>query len=329
MPYVGVAIQSIKEHVNPDRFYDIYILHTDLKEESQILLEGMTADHVRVSCIDVSEKIKGIPFYDKDHYSLAMWYRLFIPDLFYGYDKVLYLDTDIVAESDVAELFDTDLKECWLGACRSWTTELYEYAENTLNLVGETYFNSGVLLLNIPKLRENDLTAKCLKLVNPDKKYMYPDQDILNIVCQNQVHFLPGFYNCGWYHLNRETAPWYDKWYTQVYKKAKILHYSSDKKPWNNPKKRLADRWWMYARLSPFYETVLWENLPKSHSSAVSQSGVIVLNKKPLMAEKEKFYSDMKQFVKGSFKCLFSFGKKKKKCQAELGKLLTDMLKKV
>ena len=315
VPYAMVTLYSILEHTCSDKFYDIYILHTDLQKKSQMLLKGLTGNNVCVSCLNVSKKLKGINLYNQGRYPQVMWYRLFIPKLFGKYKKVLYLDTDLVVESDVADLFDTDLKNAWLGGCCSWG--LQKYAKDVLNLRGITYFNSGVLLFNIPQWRKNHLMEKCLKLINPKEKYKYPDQDILNLVCGRHTFILPTSWNCVWYNFDMKAEPWFSDWYRESFKNARIIHYATTKMPWELPQKKLADRWWKYAKI-----------LLKASQKTSEMILPIAITKTQMMAQKEKNYCEMVKFIQGTLKGLFCFGKKREKHQAELGKLLIDMCKK-
>mgnify|MGYP002511525354 CR=1 FL=1 len=64
---------------------------------------------------DTIEKIKA-KFHLRDYYSIETYYRFFIPNMFPQYDKVLYLDCDIAVLGDIAELYNTDISDCLLGA---------------------------------------------------------------------------------------------------------------------------------------------------------------------------------------------------------------------
>ena len=97
--------------------------------------------------------------------------RLFL-DLLDVPEKMIYLDADVMCLSDVAEYFDIDISEHELAA--------------TLDVVGHRFFpkqycNSGVLLLNIPRIRETGLFEKARKKVKT-RWMLMPDQSAINML---------------------------------------------------------------------------------------------------------------------------------------------------
>jgi lipopolysaccharide biosynthesis glycosyltransferase len=106
----------------------------------------------------------------KSGYTPYAFLRLFLDELDNIPDKLVYLDVDTMCTGDVAELYNTDI-------------ENYEYAA-TLDYLGchwinRRYCNSGVLLLNIKKIKETGLFKKCRNMVKKRKMIM-PDQSALN-----------------------------------------------------------------------------------------------------------------------------------------------------
>lgn len=91
--------------------------------------------------------------------------RFNIIDIFPNYDKVLYLDDDILINGDLSELFETDLKNTYAVVVRSIDAELFidwRKSHENDNLNVEKYFNSGVMLLNLKKIREKQITTNQL-----------------------------------------------------------------------------------------------------------------------------------------------------------------------
>ena len=122
--YTGVALFSLMEHASPDTRYEILILAESLSEaDSNIfyrLIEGEKNFSLRI--IDMKEKMAGIntkKIQLRENYSsIAILHRLFLHELLPEYDKVLYLDSDIIVQSDVRKLFTVDLKGFPIGAAR-------------------------------------------------------------------------------------------------------------------------------------------------------------------------------------------------------------------
>lgn len=95
--------------------------------------------------------------------------RLFAEDIIDA-DTVIYLDTDTMCNRDINEFFNYDISNVELGAVLDYLGQWW---------LGGTYFNSGVLFLNMKKIRETHLFNRCVELLLHKKLY-FPDQDALN-----------------------------------------------------------------------------------------------------------------------------------------------------
>ena len=156
-PYMSVAIRSIIEHKSPDKEYRVYVLHSGLRKETLALLQKMTVEGLCVQAVDMTERVKDCPLYVCSYFTEEMYYRIWIPEIFKEYEKVLYLDCDVLAQADVAEMFMKDMEGNYIGACSDvHTFEMQSYIRDKLRCPEEGYFNSGVLMFNIPLwIKEN------------------------------------------------------------------------------------------------------------------------------------------------------------------------------
>ncbi|MBQ8615755.1 MAG: glycosyltransferase family 8 protein, partial [Clostridia bacterium] len=85
-------------------------------------------------------------------------------------DKIIYLDTDIMINGDIKELFDIDITNHELGIVRDRYGHFF---------IKPNYFNSGMLLMNMKNIRKSGLFEKCRKMCKEKKMFM-PDQSALN-----------------------------------------------------------------------------------------------------------------------------------------------------
>jgi len=161
-PFLAVALTSIKKYASADRQYQIHVLCTGIDEEKQKSVLAMQTENIKIRFENISEKASQI--YDvmrcRDYYTSAIYYRLFIPDLFPQYDKAIYLDCDTVLLEDIAILFDKEIGDNFIGAVAdqavSAVPQFREYTKNALDVDAEEYFNSGVIVLNLKQLRAID-----------------------------------------------------------------------------------------------------------------------------------------------------------------------------
>ncbi len=283
-PYVSTLLGSLTEHMNAQRFYDITVFHRNVTSQNQQLLISEVAKHRNVSLrfADMSSRIAEFEsLATKWHITIETYFRLFIPEIMSGYDKVLYLDGDMIIKRDVATLFDENINNYMLAACRDidmagvYTSNLVA-AENTINKTMKRhideevglenpydYFQAGVLLLNLAAFREK-YTTKELLAIAARQKWEYLDQDILNHIAKGKVKYLDGRWNVlyDWEFvriknvISKAPIALY-KEYMASRKNPYIIHYGGSIKPWQRADADMAIEYWAVARRSVFYELIL------------------------------------------------------------------------
>lgn len=251
MPFLDVAIRSLIANASKKYNYVINVLNTGLNKENIEKVKLLENENFRINFFDISEHIVKIKDKLKNlyHFSLAAWYRLFIQSLFPEYDKVIYLDCDIVVLGDISKLYNVKLGNNLLGAVNCNIISVHEvfgeYAEKFVGVPRDKYLQSGVLVMNLKEFRKSDLENKFVYLIN---KYNFdvidPDQAYLTAMCYGRVKYLPN----GW---NKEAIP------TPLQGKLNIVHYALYKKPWQYDDVIGSEYFWEYAKDSPFYEKIL------------------------------------------------------------------------
>ncbi len=196
-PYLGVVILSVLTK-NRDTKINFFILDLGISIESK---KYITTIVQKYSC-----NIEFIPVSTQDflklpqtiHYiSIATYARFLIGDYLPNLDKVLYLDIDIIVNSNLKELYHTDLKDNYIGACFDPFIEngMPEY-KKYIGLDNKNYyFNAGVLLINLKKWREINLLEEAILWYQTHKEIKYQDQCILNGLFKGKVHYLNTRYN--------------------------------------------------------------------------------------------------------------------------------------
>lgn len=270
--YMGVLIQSIIDNSSEKNNYDIIIFHTDISEENRKIISSLVDGRKNFSIrfTDISVEIGERQFGIWAHYKKYNVYRLVAPDVLASYDKIVYLDSDIVVERDVAELYNTDVSNYLIAAVPeirvySWLDDenniLHEYFSKTLKLPKDhLYFNSGVLVYNLKKFRESCSGSYMLD-VCAQRFWQYIDQDVLNIVCAGQTLYLPMNWNVEITADNFQTeirAPlsMYQD-YCAAHKKPYAVHFAGDFLPFKAPTVEFYWLFWKYARHTPYYEILL------------------------------------------------------------------------
>lgn len=279
-PFADVCIESIHTNSSQDCDYEITVLHTGLKQTTINKLSSKEYDNVNVKCLDVSDMLSEVfdKLYTHSYFSKEMYYRILIPRCFSNQKKVIYLDCDMVVLGNLKDLFNIDLGDCMIGACRNLMhAKMRNYVKATLNLDPVKYFNSGMIVFNIEKCHE--LEKKVWSIINKYKKLNYPDQDLLNVVCEDHVYYFDPAWNWLFHlerlqlsknaslHLNEED--W--ELFQQKKNEVGILHYTGDQKPWDYNALPMARAFWKEAEKSNFYKEILSINLLKNKPKIVFQ----------------------------------------------------------
>lgn len=233
-----VMLTSLFEN-NRDECVTVHIISECLPEEGQRILKSL-ADryHQSLYCYLVgAEILRDCPIDASRHFPLSVYYRLFLTSILPAtLTKVLYLDCDLIVRKSLSELWNIDITDYPIACVEDmWSGIDYHY--NRLHYASEySYFNAGVLLINLAYWREFRLQQRCLDYIRqyPDRLHLY-DQDVLNGVLYRKKLLLPFTWNMqdGFYRRKRLIRK--DVWgeLDRVMSDPAILHYTGRKKPWH------------------------------------------------------------------------------------------------
>ena len=263
-PYAGVAIESVKENVGPRNFYRIYILHTGLTHTHIRKLESLGMGQVSVQCLNINALLQSkrteLPV--TNCFTQECYYRILLPEIFGFYPYVVYLDCDLIVREDIAGIIPEDMGDAVIAAVRDCCPECdFPRLAQDFDLTPEEYVNSGVLVFNIQKWNQYNITSKCFEMIRttPAQKLPYPDQDVINAVCKGRVLYLDYSWNFGWgvLFLSPKELEIYKPVVSSISERFRIIHYTSRKKPWNRPRLPYADLFWDMSKKTPFYKGIL------------------------------------------------------------------------
>lgn len=115
--------------------------------------------------------------------------RLFADEIPKLPDRLLYLDADVICRQDCGEFYHQDISGCELAGILDYYGKWFFRR----NLFRMDYINSGVLLLNMERIREAGLFCRCRKLCKEKRMFM-PDQSAINRLAKKK-HIWPEKYN--------------------------------------------------------------------------------------------------------------------------------------
>lgn len=218
--------------------YDAYVLHSDFAQPEIDALGRDFLGTVDFHFIRVPETLfDGFP--ETSRYPKQIYYRLaahlLLPETL---ERILYLDVDTVIINPLKELYETDFAGNYYIGCthtRELLTKINQARLHSEKAV--SYINTGVLLLNLPALRENVRLEDIRDYTNERKHALIlPDQDILTALYGDKVKLadtmrynlsdrILAFYN-GNHPRERVDLDW-------VRQNSVVIHYCGKNKPWN------------------------------------------------------------------------------------------------
>lgn len=256
--YAAVTITSIISNRGKKNQYRICILHVGLKKNNIKQLEKLCCMGCQVECINISTAIQKCNprFVEKSHFSEATYYRLLIPEIFSEYETLVYLDSDLIVNVDIADIIPQDLGNNLIAAAKDPYFKAHKGKLTCLNLSASEYVNSGVLVINNKLWVKERIAQKCFDLLEetPPEHLDFADQDIINMACKGRIYYLNSRWNYMWHFINgkEELRMVYAEAVKEAADGINIIHYSSSRKPWN-VNRPLAEYWWRYAESTEMY----------------------------------------------------------------------------
>lgn len=229
--------------------------------------------------------IKDLPI--KSHpFSREVYYRLLIPLLMPDtLEKVIYLDADMIIERDIQELFEVNIDEYSIAAVSNLIPENFDILGLDKE---EEYFNAGLLLMNLKRIRDNNEVDHIIKYGVTNKDIIrLADQDILNGFYKNNHLKLPLIWNWQNHFYQMESKI---KNYSSLVGEKKVYHFSFETKPWHfiniqkdrNKYKEYAKSFVEYADLFHEREILKEYNLYIWGTGSVAQEVIGILNEESL-----------------------------------------------
>ena len=281
IPYVSVMIDSIIMNAKKKRPYEIFILFTNISLENKKNLRKQISKNEMFSIkfINVNKFIENKNLNIFAHLTIETYFRFLIFDLFPKSKKVLYLDCDIIVNSDISDLYDINIDGKFLAAAKDIDTAgALNYQKDKRKYINEIigykrddeYFQAGVILFNIPEIRKK-ISSEILFYIAQGRKWDWMDQDILNYVFKEKVYYLNQKWNCimNWVGLIKnisridilKLAPkqLFNE-YLLARKNPLIIHFAGNQKPWENPSCDFSIYFWKYANKSIYIKQIIEQN---------------------------------------------------------------------
>jgi lipopolysaccharide biosynthesis glycosyltransferase len=246
---MGISMTSILEH-NPDAQFHVFLDNILDADRERI---RKTVEKYQTSCtlyyVD-PHILKAFPV--RGTWSVAVYFRFFTAEALYGkYERLLYVDADVLCTGDISPLFSFDMEGNIIAAVSDPSfADLADKKKHMQRIgsKGTDYFNAGIILIDLERWHEEDISNKAIQLLTeePERWKIAQDQDVLNVLTAGQVYWMDDGYN-----YRATFADSYDE-------HVKLVHYSGSPKPWT-------EFYFSQADVSPFEKVrqdSQWKNIP-------------------------------------------------------------------
>lgn len=271
----SAAIASLCHNSDREHIYNVFVVMPQESSysakrylsENAFEYDNVTVKVIEADLSDLEELHRG----GNTQYLAATTAALLkfkLAELFSDLDKILYLDGDIIVRDDLTALYGYELGDNYVAAVRDLPQVLYSKQSLGEEISGRDYFNSGVMLLNLKKMRADNIKERLIETKRNYSDQSLMDQNIFNIVFKGAVLQLPFLYNACYINLVMSKDRYnlsnlnklYGTSYNSVYEilpDIKIMHFSSKLKPWYFYDVPLADEWLFYYKKSSMKDVKL------------------------------------------------------------------------
>lgn len=151
------SINSIVQNIT-DTEICVNVICVEVTEKNQQALKNLSSENVVVKTLSYSNDFADLGL--NHHYvSKAALFKFSLPEIFNDLDRILYIDGDMIVSESMIELFYLDIAECYCAVVQDMLACHMGFDKK---LGHEKYFNSGMMYLNLKKMREDNVTQKLI-----------------------------------------------------------------------------------------------------------------------------------------------------------------------
>lgn len=261
LKHASVMLASLLHHIPADDDSDIHVhvLNEHLTDDEKGKLKKLQDTFsFQLHFLDLKSSFLADWKLSRQLWTNAIYYRLALPSILPEVDRVIYLDCDIVVLDNIRKLWETDLSGYSIAAAPVPVKKSYQ---ETLGLNPEfRYFNSGVMVFDLKKMRETQTEKKFIEIYKRQGETLkYPDQDILNLAYEKDGYkMLQLRWNLTshFYRNNPKDTPEFPiEEIKEALSNPAVAHYTGRHKPWNvfqGCRHPYWEYYWKYLKLSPF-----------------------------------------------------------------------------
>ena len=267
-----VSMISILENSSRYTFYFFYLLvgKNIFKKENKEKLMHLEEKYNNCKIIIFELTNENLLNARINRYPISAYYRLLLAKLIPDIKRIIYLDGDTLVFTDLTKMINLDMKN---NIILGFVDDDYKKAK-IFGIKTYKYITSGVLLIDLEKMRKENISQKFFDFIrNNKKKLIQEDQTIINIVLHGRIDLLPPKFGV-WNFVNIKNVihhnhyknkklgiqAYDDREILEGWRHPSIIHFVMGK-PWRDAlfksNKHFHQKWWEYAKKSDEYENII------------------------------------------------------------------------
>ena len=274
---LGTSMVSLYENSRDMQDIIVYIFDSGISTSNKEKLMSLAINYQRsmpffIEAKDISQELSMDVAIDRG--SLSQYARLFVSsDLPETLERVLYLDCDILINKSIKELWNINLHGKTIAALMDAFSKFYRV---NINLKpNDIMFNSGVMLIDLKRWKEQKIEEKLMKFISSKNgKIQQGDQGALNAVLSHDTYcFEPRFNSVTIFYdftykemlIYRKPPKYYEK--KQIEKavnEPNIIHFTTSfisRRPWvEGCQHQYVGEWVKYKNMSPWKTENVWKD---------------------------------------------------------------------
>ena len=250
IPFLGIALKSLIDNASDENKYQIKILYTNVSSENIRRIKKYEKENINIEFVDLNKQLEDIKekLYTRNYFSNTTYYRLFIPELYPEYKKAIYIDSDTICLTDIANLYNIDMENNLIAGVPDGAIQandvFKDYVERVVGVSDyNNYFNAGIIVMNLEELRKYKFQEKFIYMLGKVRFEVAQDQDYMNRLCKGRVKLLDFSWN---------RMPIMGKQSGDI----NIIHYNLGAKPWYFDDVLYQEHFWEYAEKTDFYNEI-------------------------------------------------------------------------
>lgn len=238
-------VRNSKEKIN------INIIAVEISEENKKILNSFATNNISITLIEKKNEFSELGPMHR-HVSKADLFKFKFPSIFSDYDKVLYIDGDIIVNEGFEEIFNFNIDDYYGAVVQDMIAVVEDKWNEKFNHA--KYFNAGMMYLNLKKMREDNISEKLIEYKKNDPDTHFMSQSALNAVIGDKMLYLPPKFNFLTTYTVKYDKSTVAKFYEisdeeveKTYAKPYFYHFTDKNKVWKSINAPKFEDWIPYA----------------------------------------------------------------------------------